>query len=106
MTSLLERVRAKCSETVNATIYERVLLRRTASELGTALDEQARLEASLLDAQTRIVTLEAQLRDYQAAAEEALISCDRTIAQMAEQNAPEILTDQFRLHHSKLELSV
>ena len=78
------------SESINATIYERVLLRRTASELGTALDEQARLEASLLDAQTRIVTLENQLRDYQSAAEEALISRDRTIAQMAEQNAPEI----------------
>ncbi len=77
-------------KSTNASVYERVLLRRTASELSTALDEQSRLEASLLNAQARIVTLETQLRDYQAAAEEALLSRDRTIAQMAEQNTPEI----------------
>jgi len=75
-----------------ANVYERVQLRRTVTELSESLDKQARLESSLLDAQTRIVTLEARLRDYQAAAEEALISRDRTISQMAEQNAPEIQT--------------
>ena len=63
-----------------------------ASELGDALEEQVRLESSLLSAQQRISVLEEQLRDFRAVSEEALVSRDRTIAQMAEQTAPQVQT--------------
>ena len=76
----------------SATVYERVQLRRAASELGDALEEQVRLESSLLSAQQRISVLEEQLRDFRNASEEALVARDRTIAQMAEQTAPEVQT--------------
>ena len=55
----------------SATVYERVQLRRAASELGDALEEQVRLESSLLSAQQRISVLEEQLRDFRAVSEEA-----------------------------------
>ena len=51
-----------------------------------------RLESSLLSAQQRISVLEEQLRDFRAVSEEALVSRDRTIAQMAEQTAPQVQT--------------
>ena len=57
----------------SATVYERVQLRRAASELGDALEEQVRLESSLLSAQQRISVLEEQLRDFRAVSEEALV---------------------------------
>ena len=55
----------------SATVYERVQLRRAASELGDALEEQVRLESSLLSAQQRISVLEEQLRDFRGVSEEA-----------------------------------
>ena len=75
----------------SATVYERVQLRRAASEQ-RALEEQVRLESSLHSAQQRISVLEEQLRDFRAVSEEALVSRDRTIAQMAEQTAPQVQT--------------
>ena len=76
----------------SASVYERVQLKRAANELGDALSEQSRLETSLLNAQSRIAVLEGQLDDFRRAAEEALMSRDRTIAQLTEQTAPEVQT--------------
>ena len=80
------------SQVESATVYERVQLRRASSELGAALDEQRRLEDDLVASQVRIDNLESQLRELQQASEEALISRDRAIARLTEENAPSVQT--------------
>lgn len=75
-----------------ASVFERVQLRRTASELGAALDEQSKLAVNLEKAEQRILLLEQRLRDWQVASEEALIQRDQTIAKLSAEKAPEVRT--------------
>ena len=76
----------------SASVYERVQLRRATSELGSALDEQSRLQGELAVSEAKIKVLQDQLRDWQNASEEALAERDKTIAQLLEANAPEVRT--------------
>ena len=80
------------SNVESASVFERVQLRRAASELGDALDKQSQLEASLVAALAKIRTLETQFRELQNTSEAALVSRDRTIARLSEANAPSVQT--------------
>lgn len=77
---------------IKASVYERVQLRRTATELGLALDEQSKLGLSLERAEQKILVLEQRLRDWQIASEEALIQRDQAIARLSEEKAPRTRT--------------
>ena len=75
-----------------ASVYERVQLKRVASELTESLEDLGQLSTDLENAKSHIEMLESELRVYKSTSAKALNQRDQTIAQLTEQSAPVVNT--------------
>ena len=71
-----------------ASVYERVQLKRVASELTDTLDDNSQLSTDLVEANLRIKQLQDELRGYKKTSELVLAQRDQTIAQLSEFSEP------------------
>jgi len=76
----------------SASIYERVQLKRIAVELNESLEDKQEITSQLEAAEARVKQLEEELKSFKSSTDIALRGRDATIAQLNEQNAPEIRT--------------
>jgi len=75
-----------------ASVYERVQLKRVASELTDTLEDNNQLSTDLVEANLRIKNLQDELRSYKKTSELVLSQRDQTIAQLSEFSEPVINT--------------
>lgn len=84
------------SKTTNSpsdqTVYERVQLKRIAGELNESLEDKQEITSQLEAAEARVQQLEEELQSFRRSTDIALRGRDATIAQLNEQNTPEIKT--------------
>ena len=73
-------------------VYERVQLKRVASELSETLQTSSELSSKLVDAERRIHQLEDELRAYKRTADLVLSDRDEVIAQLQENQEPVVKT--------------
>ena len=75
-----------------ASVYERVQLKRVSSELTDSLDGNSQLVSELSQAKLQIKQLQDELKGYKRTSDHVLSQRDQTIALLSEQSAPEIRT--------------
>tara|TARA_Y100000022_G_scaffold199892_1_gene213542 strand:+ start:2146 stop:2898 length:753 start_codon:yes stop_codon:yes gene_type:complete len=73
-------------------VYERVQLKRIAGELNESLEDKEEITSQLEAAEARVKQLEEELQSFRRSTDIALRGRDATIAQLNEQNTPEIKT--------------
>jgi hypothetical protein len=71
-----------------ASVYERVQLKRVASELTDTIEDNQQLSTDLVEANLRIKQLQDQLRGYKRTSDYVLAQRDQTIAQLSEVSQP------------------
>jgi hypothetical protein len=75
-----------------ASVYERVQLKRVASDLTDTIEDNQQLSTDLVEANLRIKQLQDELRGYKKTSELVLSQRDQTIAQLSEFSEPVINT--------------
>ena len=75
-----------------ASVYERVQLKRVATDLTDTLEDNQQLSTDLVEANLKIKQLQDELRGYKKTSELVLAQRDQTIAQLSEFSEPVINT--------------
>lgn len=83
---------ASTEEPQSVSVYERVQLKRITGELNESLEDKQVITSQLEAAEARVKQLEEELQSFKSSTDIALKGRDAIIAQLNEQNEPEIKT--------------
>tara|TARA_R100001509_G_scaffold116524_1_gene71364 strand:- start:490 stop:1239 length:750 start_codon:yes stop_codon:yes gene_type:complete len=83
---------ASTEEPQSVSVYERVQLKRITGELNESLEDKQVITSQLEAAEARVKQLEEELQSFKSSTDIALKGRDAIIAQLNEQNEPEIRT--------------
>ncbi len=87
-----KRSTASTEEPQSVSVYERVQLKRITGELNESLEDKQVITSQLEAAEARVKQLEEELQSFKSSTDIALKGRDAIIAQLNEQNEPEIRT--------------